>query len=73
MTALLVYGEADELTCWDTLSWDERQANIAAAWCGLDPAVARARFTVVETLLAVIDIELAEMQTGVDRIGRYVR
>ena len=47
MTALLVYGEADELTRWDSLPWGERQANIAASWSGMDPAVARARFTVV--------------------------
>ena len=73
MTALLVRAEADELTRWDALSWGERQTNIVASWSGMAPAVARARFTVVETLLAVIDIELAEMQTGVDRIGRYVR
>jgi hypothetical protein len=69
MTALLVYGEADELTRWDALSWGERQANIVASWSGMAPAVARARLTVVETLLAVIDIELGEMQNTVDRIG----
>ncbi len=73
MTALLVPAEADELTRWDSLSWDERQANIAAAWSDMAPAVAQARFTVVETLLAVVDIELAEMQANVDRIGRYAR
>ena len=73
MTALLVHGEADELTRWDSLSWEERQANINNYWSGLNPAVARARFTVVETLLAVVDIELAEMQANVDRIGRYAR
>ncbi|MFB4280890.1 hypothetical protein ACBJ59_36760 [Nonomuraea sp. MTCD27] len=69
MTALLTYSQADELTCWDTLSWDDRQANITDLWSALDPRVARARLTVVETLLAVVDIELGEMQNTVDRIG----
>lgn len=73
MTALLAYGQADELTRWDALSWDDRQANIDASWSGMDPALARARFTVAETLLAVIDIELGEMQANVDRIGRHTR
>ncbi|MEV0382464.1 hypothetical protein [Nonomuraea sp. NPDC050643] len=68
MTALLTHNRADELTYWDELRWDDRQANIAAFWSVLDPRVARARFTVVETLLAVVDIELGEMQDGIDRL-----